>query len=153
MNRYLCVLLTLLLTFLLPPLLGPRAAAADPPGAEYLLFQEIPSVYTASKADESVERATAVVTVITDEDIQRWGARTLYEVLKHVPGFFPSSQATWTVTGSRGLTSDSNDHILLLIDGHEQNSIVGQGYQQQDMLPVLQKVRKIEIVRGPGSVL
>ncbi|MBU1699785.1 MAG: TonB-dependent receptor [Candidatus Eisenbacteria bacterium] len=125
----------------------------DPAGLESLLFQEIPSVFTASKTDQEIERATAVVTVITDEDIQRWGARTLYEVLKRVPGFFPSSQATWTLTGSRGLTSDGNDHVLLLIDGHVQNSIIGQGYQQQDMLPILQKVKKIEIVRGPGSVL
>ncbi len=120
---------------------------------EMTLFQEIPSVYTASKTDQSIERATAVVTVITEEDIRRSGGRTLYEVLKRVPGFFPSSQATWTLVASRGLSSDGNDHVLLLIDGHVQNSIVGQGYQQQDMLPVLQKVKKIEIIRGPGSVL
>lgn len=110
-------------------------------------------VFTASKTNQSIDRATAVVSIITEEDIRLSGARTLYEVLKRVPGFFPSAQATWTVAGSRGLTADGNDHILLLIDGHPQNSIVGQGYQQQDMLPVLQKVRKIEIIRGPGSVL
>lgn len=132
----------------------PSPGESDPiEGREFLLFEEIPSVYTASKTDQAVERATAVVTVVTEEDIRRSGARTLYEVLKRVPGFFPSSQATWTLTGSRGLTSDGNDHVLLLIDGHVQNSIVGQGYQQQDMLPVLDKVHKIEIVRGPGSVL
>jgi len=122
-------------------------------GLEMLLFQEIPDVFTASKTDQSVERATAVVSVITEDDIRRWGSRTLYEVLKRVPGFFPSSQATWTLSGTRGLTSDGNDHVLLLIDGHVQNSIVGQGYQQQDMLPMLHKVKKIEIIRGPGSVL
>jgi iron complex outermembrane receptor protein len=125
----------------------------DLSGLESLLFEEIPSVFTASKTDQSIERATAVVTVITEEDIRTSGARTLYEVLKRVPGFFPSSQATWTLTASRGLTSDGNDHVLLLVDGHVQNSIVGQGYQQQDMLPLLQKVEKIEIIRGPGSVL
>jgi outer membrane receptor protein involved in Fe transport len=129
------------------------ARAQDSEPLEMALFQEIPSVYTASKTDQSIERATAVVTVITEEDIRRSGARTLYEVLKRVPGFFPSSQATWTLVASRGLSSDGNDHVLLLIDGHVQNSIVGQGYQQQDMLPVLQKVKKIEIIRGPGSVL
>jgi outer membrane receptor protein involved in Fe transport len=132
---------------------GQAAGSDDREPLEMLLFQEIPSVYTASKTDQSIERATAVVTVVTEEDIRRSGARTLYEVLKRVPGFFPSSQATWTLVSSRGLTSDGNDHILLLIDGHVQNSIVGQGYQQQDMLPVLQKVKKIEIIRGPGSVL
>lgn len=146
-----CRCVALVVLFALAPVSLGRAET--PAGREFLLFQEIPSVYTASKADESIERATSVVTVVTAEEIRHWGARTLYEVLKRVPGFFPSSQATWTLTGSRGLTSDGNDHILLLIDGHVQNSIVGQGYQQQDMLPVLEKVKKIEILRGPGSVL
>ena len=54
---------------------------------------------------------------------------------------------------SRGLSADGNDHILLLIDGHPQNSIVGQGFQQQSLLPTLDKVKRIEIIRGPGSVL
>lgn len=132
---------------------GQLARSQESEPLEMTLFQEIPSVYTASKTDQSIERATAVVTVITEEDIRRSGARTLYEVLKRVPGFFPSSQATWTLVASRGLSSDGNDHVLLLVDGHVQNSIVGQGYQQQDMLPVLQKVKQIEIIRGPGSVL
>src|SRR5207244_3411769 len=70
-----------------------------------------------------------------------------------VPGFFPSSQATWKLVGSRGFLSDGNDHFLLLIDGHPQNSILAHGFQQQDQMPVLEKVARIEIIRGPGSVL
>ncbi len=120
---------------------------------ELLLFQELPKVITASKTAQSVETATSIMTVITESDIARSGARTIYEVLKRVPGFFPTSQATWMLVGSRGLISDGNDHILLLIDGHVQNSIVGQGYQQQDMIPTLENVKQIEIIRGPGSVL
>jgi outer membrane receptor protein involved in Fe transport len=57
------------------------------------------------------------------------------------------------MVGSRGMSADCNEHVLYLVDGHVQNSIVGQGYQQQDMLPVLEKVKQIEIIRGPGSVL
>ncbi|MBN2143230.1 MAG: TonB-dependent receptor [Candidatus Aureabacteria bacterium] len=122
-------------------------------GLEYLLFEEIPEIITASKTSQSVNRATSVVTVITEKDMARSGARTLYEVLKRVPGFFPSVQASWTQMTSRGISADSTDHLLLLIDGHQQNSILGQGYQQQDMLPTLDKVKQIEIIRGPGSVL
>jgi len=59
-----------------------------------------------------------------------------------VPGFFPSSQATWKVVGTRGLVADGNDHILLLVDGHPQNSIVAHGFQQQDQIPALEKVER-----------
>lgn len=128
-------------------------AGAQDEGLEWLLFQDIEPIFTASKTEQTIERATSIVTVIEAEQIERWGVRTLYEVLKRVPGFFASAQATWTLTACRGLTSDGNDHVLLLIDGHAQNSIVGQGYQQQDMLPTLEKVKRIEIIRGPGAVL
>lgn len=126
------------------------SASDDPEG---MLFLDIPSVVTASKSSQSLEEATSVMTVVSREDIERSGARTLYELLKRVPGFFPTRQATWSLSASRGVVSDGNEHVLLLVDGHAQNSIVGQGFQQQDMLPLLDKVEKIEIIRGPGSVV
>ncbi len=110
-------------------------------------------ITTPSKSEETVARSTGIVTVITASEIQRAGYRTLNEVLQRVPGFFPTHQATWPVIGSRGFVADSNDHILLLVDGHRQNSILENGFQIQDMLPILDKVERIEIIRGPGSVL
>ena len=110
-------------------------------------------VVTASRTEQPLLRSTSVMTVVTATDIERAGFRTIYDVLARVPGFFPSSQATWKVVGSRGLMADGNDHILLLIDGHPQNSIVAHGFQQQDQIPALEKVERIEIIRGPGSVL
>jgi outer membrane cobalamin receptor len=111
------------------------------------------TVVTASRSEETLPRSTSVMSVITARDIERAGFRTIYDVLARVPGFFPSSQATWKVVGSRGFLSDGNDHFLLLIDGHPQNSILAHGFQQQDQMPVLEKVARIEIIRGPGSVL
>lgn len=111
------------------------------------------TVVTASRAEEQLQRSTSVMSVITARDIERAGFRTVYDVLARVPGFFPSTQATWKLVGTRGFVADGNDHILLLIDGHAQNSIVAHGYQQQDQIPALEKVARIEIIRGPGSVL
>jgi outer membrane receptor protein involved in Fe transport len=110
-------------------------------------------VVTASRVEEKLVRSTSVMSIITARDIERAGFRTIEDVLARVPGFFPSSQATWKLVGSRGLVADGNDHILLLIDGHSQNSIVAHGFQQQDQMPALEKVERIEIIRGPGSVL
>ncbi len=110
-------------------------------------------VVTASRTEEQLTRSTSVMSIITARDIERAGYRTIYDVLARVPGFFPTTQATWKLLGTRGLVADGNDHILLLIDGHPQNSIVAHGFQQQDEMPVLEKVARIEIIRGPGSVL
>lgn len=110
-------------------------------------------VVTASRAEEQLTRSTSIMSVITARDIERAGFRTVYDVLARVPGFFPSTQATWKLVGTRGLLADGNDHMLLLIDGHAQNSIIAHGFQQQDQMPVLEKVERIEIIRGPGSVL
>ena len=110
-------------------------------------------VITASRVEEKLPRSTSVMSVITARDIERAGFRTIYDVLARVPGFFPSTQATWKLVGTRGLVADGNDHILLLVDGHPQNSIVAHGFQQQDQIPALEKVERIEIIRGPGSVL
>ena len=134
-------------------LLGTVAQAFAADQDDFQFFQEEAKVVTASKGDQTLANATSVMTVVTAADIERWGARTLYDVMKRVPGFFPTSQASWPVMGSRGLLSDSDDHILLLVDGHAQNSIVGQGFQQQDLAPTMEKVKRIEIIRGPGSVL
>ena len=110
-------------------------------------------VVTASRVDEKLIRASSVMSVITARDIERAGFRTIADVLARVPGFFPSSQATWKLVGTRGLVADGNDHILLLVDGHAQNSIVAHGFQQQDQIPALEKVERIEIIRGPASVM
>ena len=110
-------------------------------------------VVTASKAVEKLTRSTSVMSVVTARDIERSGYRTVYDVLARVPGFFPTTQATWKLVGTRGLLADGNDHILLLVDGHPQNSIIAHGFQQQDQMPTLEKVERIEIIRGPGSVL
>ena len=137
--------------------LSPADARAQPPGVPLaeLSIEDLMKVrvITASRADEPLTRAKSIMTVITTRDIERSGFRTIYDVLARVPGFFPSSQATWKLVGTRGLVSDGNDHILLLVDGHPQNSIVAHGSQQQDQIPALEKVERIEIIRGPGSVL
>ncbi|HEV8394044.1 MAG TPA: TonB-dependent receptor plug domain-containing protein [Vicinamibacterales bacterium] len=128
---------------------------APPSGLYNLSLEDLMQieVVTASRREEKLPRSTSVMSVITARDIERAGFRTVYDVLARVPGFFPSSQATWKLVGTRGLMADGNDHILLLVDGHPQNSIVAHGYQQQDLMPVLEKVERIEIIRGPGSVL
>jgi len=128
---------------------------AELEGDELLLFQE-PSVTAAAKHAQSVRDAPARVTVITREEIEQFGYRTLAEALRSVAGFHASYDRSYEHVGVRGFLrpNDSNDRILLLVNGHTYNNdLYQQGYLGQDFGIDLEAVDHIEVVRGPGSAL
>ena len=57
---------------------------------EELMSVRIDSVYGASGFKQKVTEAPASVTIVTSEDIQRYGYRTLADILRNVPGFYLS---------------------------------------------------------------
>ena len=108
------------------------------------------NVISASRSLTSIVEAPSVMTVITVEDISKQGLKTLEEVLQRVPGFFTSEETTRALISNRGIITNK---LALLIDGHSVNSIIQDGYGQQQIFPLLENVERIEIVRGPGSTL
>jgi iron complex outermembrane receptor protein len=113
-------------------------------------------VYSASRHDEQVRDAPASVSVITAEEIQRYGWRTLGEVLGSLRGFFTSYDRNYTYLGVRGFLrpGDYNSRILLLIDGHRLNDNVYGSAEIGTEFPLdLDLIDHIEVVRGPGSSL
>jgi iron complex outermembrane receptor protein len=123
---------------------------------ESLLFQEIPSVYSASKYEQKVTEAPSSVTIVTSEDIRKYGHRTLADVLRSVKSFYVTSDRNYSYVGGRGFgrPGDYNSRILLLIDGHRTNeNIYDQAMVGTEGLIDIDLVDRIEIVRGPGSSL
>ena len=51
------------------------------------------------------------------------------------------------------MIADSNYGFLLLVDGHNTNSILNKGAGESILDPVLAKAKRVEIVSGPGSTL
>ncbi len=117
-------------------------------------FQEIlnSKIVTATRNDSTVQDAPGVVTVYTEKMIKQMGLRSLKEVLERTTGYYVSRQLSGTTIGSRGYIADTGQ-FLLLIDGHNMNSIVNQGMGQTFMFPNLDMVKRVEIIRGPGSTL
>lgn len=136
---------------------GACAALDDSQAAqrELLLFDE-PVVSTATKHPQSARDAPSSVTVITSEEIRRFGYRTLAEALRSVRGFYGSYDRNYSYIGVRGFLrpTDYNDRILLLVNGHTYNDDI---YQSASLGPEfgidLEVVDRIEIIRGPGSAL
>ncbi len=113
-------------------------------------------VYSASKHLQSAESAPSSVTVITADQIQENGYRTLADVLRTVRGFFVAYDRNYSSLGVRGFArpGDYNTRILLLVDGHRLNDNVYDGALIGTEFPIdVELIQRIEIVRGPASSL
>lgn len=112
------------------------------------------SIASASRFSQRVSTTPSAVTVITHDDIQQYGWRTVAEVLRSVPGFYLHSDRSYDYLGVRGFArpEDYNSRVLLLIDGQRTNdAIYDMAYVGSEQLIDLDLVDRIEVVRGPGS--
>lgn len=109
-------------------------------------------VSVASKTKEKSLRETpGIVSVITDEEIAQSGARDLIDVLRLVPGFdFGVDVLNVVGIGMRG-TWVHEGKMLMLIDGIEINERNYGNLALGNHYP-LEHIKRIEIMRGPGSV-
>lgn len=112
-------------------------------------------ISTASKVTEPLKKSAATVNVITAANIQRSGARTIYDVLMQLPGINVGlNQYTDHFISFRGIRSTWSERVLMLLDGHLLNDARSGSatFQFLDSLPV-ENIARIEVVRGPGSAL
>jgi outer membrane receptor protein involved in Fe transport len=109
-------------------------------------------VQVVSGSPRSFREAPGVVSVITREDIRASGARDLVDVLRLVPGLDIALDVEGALgPGVRGLWG-TEGKVLFLVDGHEMNERFYGTWQIGPNLP-LDLVERIEIQRGPGSVI
>lgn len=123
---------------------------------EELMDVRVDTVYGASKHLQTLAEAPASVTIITAEEIRRYGYRTLAEILRSAPGFYINYDRNYNYMGTRGFRrpGDYDTRILLLIDGHRVNNNVGDAPTfGTDFLLDTDLIEKVEIIRGPGSAL
>ncbi len=112
-------------------------------------------VVTASQQDESLREAPVPVTVITSDMIRAIGARTLQDVLiTYVPGMTFVVDHNEMNVAMRGIYASSQQKILVMLDGHRLNSrAYSEANPDYSIRIDLDKVKQIEVLRGPGSSL
>jgi len=113
-------------------------------------------VYSASKHLQKASDAPSSVTVITADEIQRYGYRSLADILESVRGFYITYDRDYSFVGVRGFgrLGDSNNRILVLIDGHRINdNVFGEPYLGTEFLVDVDLIERVEIIRGPSSSL
>ncbi len=139
--------ITLLLPALSLALVAQQAPSKD---EEDLLALLNTPITVASKKAMTTRESPGVITLITREEIQALGARDMIDILRLVPGFEigydvqgvtgPAMRGIWGYEGK----------ILVLWDGIEMNESMYGDVFFGNHFPVDQ-IKRVEIIRGPGS--
>jgi outer membrane receptor protein involved in Fe transport len=114
------------------------------------------TVYTASRRVQKETEAPSSVSVITRDEIQKYGYRTLGEILQSVRGFDITYDRNFTYAGVRGINRPDtyNSRVLLLIEGHRINNNLYEQAMLGTEFPLdLDLIERVEVVRGPSSSL
>lgn len=109
-------------------------------------------ISVASKKPLNVRESPSIVTLITEEEIKKSGARDIIDVLRLVPGVdFGLDEEGVVGLGMRGNWAHEGK-VLVLLDGQEMNEILFATTQFGNHFPIDQ-IKKIEVIRGPGSAI
>lgn len=114
------------------------------------------TVTAASRETESIDDAPASVSVISRQELEAFAYPTIFESLRGVRGFAINNDSAYGNASVRGLgqANDYTNRLLLLSDGATLNeNILYQPFIHYDGRTDLGDVERIEIVRGPASVL
>ena len=123
---------------------------------EELMNLQIDTVYGASKFEQKVTEAPSSITIITADEIEKYGYRTLSDALQSVPGFYVTNDRNYSYIGVEGISrpTDYNTHLLILVDGHRLNDNIFNGaYAGTEAILDIDLIQRVEIIRGPGSSL
>jgi iron complex outermembrane receptor protein len=156
------ILVTGLLSLIALGALGPasKVALADDP-MDYTEFDlselvEMDVVYGASRYEQKVSEAPSAVTVITADEIESYGYRTLGEILSSARGYYVTDDRNYSYVGVRGFgrPGDYNTRLLIMVDGHRINDAVyDSGMIGNDLALDVGLIRRVEVIPGPSSSL
>ncbi len=129
-----------------------------PSGVADLSLEQLMNVniYTASKRWQKIVEAPASVSIVTADEIQKYGYRTLAEILRSMRGISIGYDRNYNHIGVRGFSrpGDYNTRVLLLVDGHRLNdNVVDQAFLGTEFPIDVDLIERVEFIRGPSSSL
>jgi iron complex outermembrane receptor protein len=121
---------------------------------EQLMDMNVHSVYGASKYEQRVTQAPSSISIVTAEDIRRFGYTDLADVLRGVRGLYVTNDRNYTYLGVRGFLrpGDYSTRVLVLIDGHRLNdNVYDSGSVGRESMLDVELIDRVEVIRGPSS--
>lgn len=121
---------------------------------ELAFLQDAGMVESAARHRQQIGMSPSAITVITREDIEAYGATTITDLLRLVPGMdVVVASPFFTAITARLYWTYENNMYLVLVDGREANvELLGQ--PPWEIQPIsLEDIERIEVIRGPASSL
>ena len=136
----------------IPQILVLTALACTPAvaGAQQDAFSLDGLVITASPNPRSANAVASHVTILSGDELQARGSRTLGEALREVAGVHVARNGSFGAVTSVFLRGGESDYTLVLIDGVQVN-LAGGGFDFASLS--IANIERVEIVRGPASAL
>jgi outer membrane receptor for ferrienterochelin and colicins len=123
---------------------------------EELMRLGVQRVFGAADRVQPVTEVPSAVTIITAEEIARYGYRTLADVLQGVRGFYITNDRNYSYVGTRGFNrpGDYSTRVLLLVNGHRVNdNVFDQANIGAEFGIDTAMFERVEVIRGPASSL
>ncbi len=108
-------------------------------------------VITAAKLEQYLKDVPVATEVITREEIEESGAKTLREIVEDKVGLIVRGYGGLGSQSSVSIRGSSSPQVLVMIDGRPINSITAGSANSSDI--PLDMVERIEIIRSPSSSL
>jgi outer membrane receptor for ferrienterochelin and colicins len=139
----------------------PAEAGENSPGLkglsiEQLMDIEVTTVMGASRYEQKETEAPSAITIVTADEIRKFGYRTLANILQSARSFYLTYDRNYSYIGVRGFNrpGDYNSRVLILVDGHPTNdNVYGMGSAGTEFILDVDLIDRVEIIRGPGSSL
>ncbi|MDD2448964.1 MAG: TonB-dependent receptor [Sulfurimonas sp.] len=115
-------------------------------------------VISAAGYEQKIVDAPASISVVSQEELKTRSYTTLLDAVREIEGVDIGESRDKTGQGSVSIRGMGGDYTLLLIDGKRQNN-VGDIYpnsfggNQQNHIPPLEMIERVEIIRGPMATL
>ena len=113
-------------------------------------------VVSATKQSTSLNEAPSILTVVTRNDLKRWGYRTVAEALERILGFYVVDDHITPNVAVRGVAGGlraESSIIKVMIDGHPVSYRPTSGNWLGAELVPMGAIEQIEVIRGPASAL
>ncbi len=132
-------------------------SSAQAQSLNYGVMQEMFGEAVTTSANGSPMRASDApldMTIISAEEIARYPAREIPDILRHYAGVsVRQNTSTEYTVGVRGYNTPSNERLLVLVNGRQVFEDYF-GLVNWSAIPVdLKEIRQIEVVRGPNTAL
>ena len=112
-------------------------------------------VSTATKTRERISKSGSSVSIITQDELKKMGARNLMDALKRLPGFSVQQTNIGIPTIEvRGVMTSDSEKVLFQINGHSiNNNLINGSAVWSHAAFNIDNIKRVEVIRGPGSAL